>query len=72
LMALLTRLGMAPGYPFHLLKRNIEPRPRDLTLLALGLPLAPLATALELAAAAARRGGTIAVVARRRPGSFAG
>jgi SAM-dependent methyltransferase len=63
-MALLTRLGMSPGFPFHLLKRNIRARPRDLALLALGVPLAPPALALEAGAAAARRGGTIAALAR--------
>jgi SAM-dependent methyltransferase len=62
-MALLTRLGMTPGFPFHLLKRNVPARPRDLALLALGLPLAPVALALEVAAACARRGGTVAIVA---------
>jgi len=67
-MALLTAAGMAPGLPFHLLKRNIRPRARDLALLAAGVPLAPLAIALEAAAAAARRGGTVAVVARRTSG----
>lgn len=65
-MAALTRLGMRPGFPFHLLKRNIDPRPRDLALLALGVPLAPLAAAAELAAACARRGGTVAALARAR------
>ena len=65
-MALLTRVGMAPGLPFHLLKRNISPRPRDLALLAAAIPLAPLAAALEALAAAARRGGTIAQVADAR------
>ncbi len=64
-MALLARLGMTPGFPFHLLKRNVQARPRDLALLALGIPLAPVAVALEALAAAARRGGTVAVVARR-------
>jgi SAM-dependent methyltransferase len=64
-MGLLARLGMTPGFPFHLLKRNVQPRPGDLALLALGLPLAPPAILLEAAAAAARRGGTIAVVAKR-------
>jgi SAM-dependent methyltransferase len=63
-MAMLTRLGMRPGFPFHLLKRNIDPRPRDLALMALGVPLAPVALATELAAAAMRRGGTVAALAR--------
>ena len=63
-MALLTRLGMTPGFPFHLLKRNARARPRDVALLALGVPLAPVALALEAGAAAAHRGGTIAALAR--------
>ena len=63
-MALLSRLGMTPAFPFHLLKRNVPARPLDLGLLALGVPLAPVAVAVEAAAAAARRGGTVAVVAR--------
>jgi SAM-dependent methyltransferase len=63
-MALLTRAGMTPGFPFHLLKRNVRARPRDLALMTLGLPLLPPAALLEAGAAAARRGGTVAVVAR--------
>jgi SAM-dependent methyltransferase len=63
-MALLGRLGMTPGFPFHALKRNVEARPRDLALTVLGIPLLPVALALEAAAAATRRGGTIATVAR--------
>jgi SAM-dependent methyltransferase len=63
-MALLSRLGMSPAFPFHFLKRNAPARPRDLALLALGVPMAPLAVGLEAAAAAARRGGTVALVAR--------
>ena len=66
-MALLSRLGMTPGFPFHLLKRNVAARPGDLARLALGLPLAPVAIALEGAAAGAHRGGTIAQVASTRP-----
>ena len=65
-MAMLTRLGMRPGFPFHLLKRNIDPRPRDLALLALGVPLGPVAVAAELAAAVMKRGGTVAALARAR------
>lgn len=64
-MALLARAGMAPGLPFHLLKRNARPRSRDLIpLAAAAVPLVPLAVALEVVAAARRRGGTVAVVAR--------
>ena len=64
-MALLTRLGMQPGFPFHFLKRNVRARPLDLALCVIGIPLIPVAIVLELAAAALRRGGTVAVVARR-------
>lgn len=63
-MSLLVRLGMRPGFPFHFLKRNITATPRDLALTAVGIPLIPIAIALEAGAAAVRRGGTIAVVAR--------
>lgn len=63
--ALLGRVGMTPGFPFHLLKRNVPARTRDIALLALAGPLLlPIAVVLELGAAAARRGGTMAVVAR--------
>jgi SAM-dependent methyltransferase len=65
-MALLTRAGMRPGLPFHLLKRTVRPRARDVALLAAGALLLPVAAVLELAAAGARSGGTIAVVAIRR------
>lgn len=62
---LLGRLGMTPGYPFHLVKRNSPLRSRDFALLLIaGPPLLPVAIALELIAAALRRGGTVAVVAR--------
>lgn len=63
-MALLTRLGMQSGFPFHFLKRNIRARPLDVALVLLGIPLVPLALALEAVAALVRRGGTVAVVAR--------
>jgi hypothetical protein len=62
--ALLTRLGMSAGFPFHLAKRNIDPAPADLVLLAVGTLLLPVALLLEGAAAAFRRGGTVAVLSR--------
>jgi SAM-dependent methyltransferase len=62
--AMLSRLGVRPGFPFHFLKRNIDARGRDLALTALGLPLIPVAALLEAGAAVTRRGGTVAVVAR--------
>ena len=64
-MAMLSRAGMRSGLPFHLLKRNATARPRDLALMAAGVPLAPLAAAVEALAGAVGRGGTIAAEARR-------
>jgi SAM-dependent methyltransferase len=64
-MAMLARAGMTPGLPFHLLKRNVTARPRDVALMAAGIPLAPFAFALEALAGLAGHGGTIAVEARR-------
>ena len=66
-LALLGRVGMTPGFPVHLLKRNVRASARDVVLLLIAaLPLAIVAIPLEAAAAAARRGGTVALVAQRR------
>lgn len=66
-LALLTRLGMTPGFPLHLLKRNVRATPRDVALLAVaGPPLLPVAVVVEALAALIRRGGTVALVAQRR------
>jgi SAM-dependent methyltransferase len=63
--ALLTRLGMTPGFPFHALKRNVPLTPRDLALVAVAGPLLlPLALVLELAACVAQRGGTFVMAGR--------
>ncbi len=63
--ALLSRIGVTPGLPFHVLKRNVRVRPRDGLMLVVGGPLLLLpAVVLELVAVALRRGGTIAVVGR--------
>lgn len=64
-LALLARLGATPNLPFHLLKRTARPAARDAALLPLALPLAPAALALEGAAARARAGGTVALIAQR-------
>jgi SAM-dependent methyltransferase len=61
-----SRVTSEPSYAFRLLKRSAPARPRDLAVTAAAAPLAPVAAAAELAAGAARRGGTIAVLARRR------
>jgi SAM-dependent methyltransferase len=64
-MALLSRAGMSPAYPFHVLKGNAPAGGRDMALMLAGLPLFAPAAALEAVAAAARRGGTIAALAYR-------
>jgi SAM-dependent methyltransferase len=59
------RLTGQPSYLYNALKRNAPPASRDLAVSVLALPLAPVAAGVELAAGLARRGGTIAVLARR-------
>ena len=53
-----------PAFLYHLLKRNTAPAAGDVAVTAAAVPLAPAAAVAELAAGVARRGGTIAVVAR--------
>ena len=62
----LDRFTSTPAYAYNLVKRNVEPNPRDLAITAALGALAPLAAALELGAGLAGRGGTMAIVARRR------
>ena len=59
------RVTGEPSYLYNALKRNAPLASRDLAISALALPLAPVAAGAELAAGLARRGGTIAVLARR-------
>ncbi len=63
--SILSRLTRRPSYLYNLLKRNAPARSRDLPITLAGLVLLPAAGLLELAAGAARRGGTVAVLARR-------
>jgi SAM-dependent methyltransferase len=63
--SLLSRVTRHPSYVYNLLKRNAPLRSPDLAIVVAALPALPFAAGLELAAGAARRGGTIAVVARR-------
>jgi SAM-dependent methyltransferase len=55
-----------PSYLYNLLKRNAPPSAGDLAITVAGLALAPVAVLAELLAGLAGRGGTIAVLARRR------
>jgi SAM-dependent methyltransferase len=63
--SLISRVTSHPSYLYNLLKRNVPLRSSDLAITVAALPLLPLAAALELLAGFARRGGTIAVLARR-------
>lgn len=63
--SLVNRVTVQPSYLYNLLKRNAPVDARDLGLSLAALTLAPAAAGLELAAGAARRGGTVAVLARR-------
>jgi hypothetical protein len=70
--SLVNRLTRNPSYLYNLLKRNAPMSARDLIVTAAALPLVPVAGLLELAAGLARRGGTIAVLARRLPAGTRG
>nr|MDQ6915654.1 class I SAM-dependent methyltransferase [Actinomycetota bacterium] len=63
--SLVNRATPTPSYLFRYLKREAPPRPGELAISALAMPLVPFAAALELTAGLAGRGGTVAVVARR-------
>lgn len=65
--SVLSRGTSRPSYLFHLLKRNAPLDARDLLVTLAGLVLLPLAVVAELVAGLCRRGGTVAVVAHRRP-----
>ena len=64
-ISLVSRATDTPSWLYHALKRNAPVRSRDALVTAAALPLVPVAIAAEVAFALARRGGTIAVVARR-------
>ena len=64
-VSVVSRATDTPSWLYHALKRNAPLRSRDALVTVAALPLAPVAVAAELAFALARRGGTIAVVARR-------
>jgi SAM-dependent methyltransferase len=61
----LNRVTSEPSYIFNLLKRNTGVRARDLGLTLAAVPLIPVALLVELAAGLCRRGGTVAVLARK-------
>ena len=63
--SVVSRATRTPSWLYHALKRNAPLRSRDAVVTLLALPLAPIAVVLEVVFALARRGGTVAVVARR-------
>ena len=63
--SLVSRVTSTPSWLYHALKRNAPLRSRDALVTAAALPLAPLAVLAEAGFGLARRGGTVAVVARR-------
>jgi SAM-dependent methyltransferase len=65
--SLVSRVTTRPSYLYNLLKHNAPARSPDLAITALALPLAPIAALAELLAGRGKRGGTIAVLAKRGP-----
>jgi SAM-dependent methyltransferase len=63
--SLVSRTTRTPSWLYHALKRNAPLRSRDALVTVAALPLAPVAVLAEAAFGLLRRGGTIAVVARR-------
>jgi 2-polyprenyl-3-methyl-5-hydroxy-6-metoxy-1,4-benzoquinol methylase len=63
--SVVSRATRTPSWLYHALKRNAPLRSRDAAVTMAALALAPVAVAAEFAFALARRGGTVAVVARR-------
>jgi SAM-dependent methyltransferase len=63
--SVVSRATRTPSWLYHALKRNASLRTSDALVTAVALPLAPIAVVAELAFGLARRGGTVAVVARR-------
>jgi len=67
--SVVSRATRTPSWLYHALKRNAPLRSRDALITAVALLLAPPAVLAETAFGLARRGGTVAVVARRQSGS---
>jgi SAM-dependent methyltransferase len=65
-VSFVSRFTRVPSWLYHALKHNAPLRSRDTLVTALALPLVPIAVVLEAAFGLAGRGGTVAVVARKR------
>ncbi|HUR84411.1 MAG TPA: class I SAM-dependent methyltransferase [Solirubrobacteraceae bacterium] len=66
--SVVSRVTRVPSWLYHALKRNASLRSSDAVVTLALLPLAPVALAVEALFGLLRRGGTVAVVARRRSG----
>jgi SAM-dependent methyltransferase len=64
-VSFVSRFTRVPSWLYHALKHNAPLRSRDAAITALALPLVPVAVLLEAVFGLARRGGTVAVVARK-------
>ena len=64
--SVVNRVTDRPSYLYNVLKRNAPLHSRDLAITLAAMPLAPVAVVAEGIAGIARRGGTIAVLARRQ------
>jgi SAM-dependent methyltransferase len=64
-VSVVSRATRTPSWLYHALKRNAPLRSRDALVTAAALALIPVAVLAELVFGLARRGGTVAVVARR-------
>ena len=62
--ALLSRFGVRPGAPYFALRGVTALSRREMAITVAAVPGLPIAVALELAAAAGRRGGTFVTVAQ--------
>jgi SAM-dependent methyltransferase len=63
--SVVSRATRTPSWLYHALKHNAPLMSRDAVVTVAALPLVPVALVLELVFGLARRGGTVAVVARR-------
>jgi SAM-dependent methyltransferase len=63
--SLVNRATRHPSYLYNVLKRNAPVRSPDVLVTIAALPLVPVAAMVELLAGLARRGGTMAALARR-------
>jgi SAM-dependent methyltransferase len=64
-VSFVSRFTRVPSWLYHALKHNAPLRSRDALITALALPLVPVAVLAEAAFGLAKRGGTVAIVARR-------